>query len=132
MQVAPVPPFVESLLASYQLPSNHFGFDGANAHNQRVADAGGATEKDKNRPRALVVDDAPDHPGRAAGHDPVDRRADDGEADPALLLADATTDDPHPRAQGGGGRDGTEGRHGRDSLRGREEGVTEQRPRSRH
>ena len=77
-----------------------------------------------------VVDDPPDHPGRAAGHDPVDGRADDGQADPALLLADPTTDDPPPRTQRRGGRDRTEGRQRRAPCRA--EGWTDGRPRSRH
>lgn len=60
MQVAPGPPFVGSLLASYQLPSGRFTFGGADAYSQRMADTENAPERDKNRPRALVVDDAPD------------------------------------------------------------------------
>lgn len=60
MHVAPMPPFVDYLLASYQLPSSRFAFGNADVHRQRMAETGDAPEKDKNRPRALVVDDAPD------------------------------------------------------------------------
>src|SRR4029079_12576083 len=77
-----------------------------------------------------VVDDAPDHPGRPDGHDPVDGGTGDGQGAPALLLADPTTDDPPPRTQRGGGRDRTEGRQRRAPLSG--VGWADGRPRSRH
>jgi CheY-like chemotaxis protein len=44
----------------YQLPSNRFSSADSNPAQQRLAQAGGASEKDKDKPRALVVDDAPD------------------------------------------------------------------------
>jgi two-component system CheB/CheR fusion protein len=60
MQVAQMRPYVDCLLASYQLPSSRLAFGGADVQRQSMAETGDAPEKDKNRPRALVVDDAPD------------------------------------------------------------------------
>lgn len=60
MQVVPVPPFADYLLASYELPSSRFALGGADIRSQGLAETGDAPEKDKSRPRALVVDDAPD------------------------------------------------------------------------
>lgn len=60
MQVALLPPFADYFFASYQLPSSRFPVGGADIRSQGMADTGDAPRKDKNRPRALVVDDAPD------------------------------------------------------------------------
>jgi two-component system, chemotaxis family, CheB/CheR fusion protein len=59
MQLAPSPPCVDFLVAQYQLPPNRFSYGGADIPTQR-AETGDAPARDKNRPRALVVDDAPD------------------------------------------------------------------------
>ena len=60
MQVAPVTSCVDSLVAAYQLPSNRFSSGGADVSNQSMVETDDALEKGKARPRALVVDDAPD------------------------------------------------------------------------
>lgn len=60
MQVAPVSPCVGLLVAAYQLPSNHFSSGGADVSNQSMVGTEGKPETGKARPRALVVDDAPD------------------------------------------------------------------------
>lgn len=60
MQVAPMPQCVNFLVAMYQLPPGRFASGGADVHRQRLVETGNAPEKDKHRPRALVVDDAPD------------------------------------------------------------------------
>ena len=60
MQVAPVPPCVDLLVAAYQLPSNHFASGGVDVSNQSLVEIDDALEKGKAKPRALVVDDAPD------------------------------------------------------------------------
>ena len=60
MQVAPIPQCVNFPVAFYQLPSSHSSLGGADFSSQIRAEAGGAPENDKSRPRALVVDDAPD------------------------------------------------------------------------
>ena len=60
MQVAPVPPCVDFLVAMYQLPSSHFLSGSTDVSNQSIVETEDALEKDKARPRALIVDDAPD------------------------------------------------------------------------
>jgi CheY-like chemotaxis protein len=61
MQVAPIPKCVDFLVASYQLPSTRSSPSGRSVvSGQGMTDAESAPEKDKGRPRALVVDDAPD------------------------------------------------------------------------
>jgi CheY-like chemotaxis protein len=60
MQVAPILPFVTPLEALYQLPPGNLELGSADVHKQGKAKTGDAPEKDNNRPRALVVDDAPD------------------------------------------------------------------------
>ena len=60
MQVAPTPQSVDSLVAMYELPSNRFSSRHIDLPRQWVVETGDALEKDKDKPRALVVDDAPD------------------------------------------------------------------------
>ena len=60
MRVAPILPSVDFLPAMYQMPSSHFSPGSENASNQSIVEAGDAPGKRSNRPRALVVDDAPD------------------------------------------------------------------------
>ena len=58
MQLAQSPLSVDYRLASYQLPATRSG--GADIRSRSLSETGETPEKDKNRPRALVVDDAPD------------------------------------------------------------------------
>ncbi len=60
MQVAPAAQCVDFLAAMYERSSSLFSPNKANLPGQRVMETGDAPEKDKDRPRALVVDDAPD------------------------------------------------------------------------
>jgi CheY-like chemotaxis protein len=60
MQVAPEPQCVDFFVAMYELPSNLFSSNDANLPGHRMMETGDAPEKDKDKPRALVVDDAPD------------------------------------------------------------------------
>ena len=60
MQVAPAQRCVDILEAMYQLPSNRFSPSDANPPEQGTIATGDIPEKDKDKPRALVVDDAPD------------------------------------------------------------------------
>jgi|ERR1044071_522849 CheY-like chemotaxis protein len=60
MQVAPEPQCVDFFVAMYQMPSNLFSSNDANLPGQMTMETGDAPEKDKDKPRALVVDDAPD------------------------------------------------------------------------
>jgi CheY-like chemotaxis protein len=77
MQVAPFPQCLNFLTAMYQIPPGHFSSGGRDASNQNMLEAGGAQDKENNRPRALVVDDAPDVTEMIAmflhhaGYDPV-------------------------------------------------------------
>jgi CheY-like chemotaxis protein len=47
-------------VVAYQLPSNHFASGGVGVSNQSMVETDDAFEKGKAKPRALVVDDAPD------------------------------------------------------------------------
>ena len=61
MQAAvPAPLCVDFLVAMYQLPPTRFSPHDAKLPGHELAEANNAPEKDKDRPRALVVDDAPD------------------------------------------------------------------------
>lgn len=60
MQVAPNPQGVGFPVAMYQWPSNRFSSGETNPPKQITMDAEGTLKKEENRPRALVVDDAPD------------------------------------------------------------------------
>jgi CheY-like chemotaxis protein len=60
MRVAPAPPVVDFSVAFHQLPSTRFLSDDVNAHYQGNVKENETSVKDKGRPRALVVDDAPD------------------------------------------------------------------------
>jgi two-component system CheB/CheR fusion protein len=57
---APEPPRVDFLLAMYQLPPSRFTPSDAKLPAQRMMEAGNAPDRNKDKPRALVVDDAPD------------------------------------------------------------------------
>jgi CheY-like chemotaxis protein len=59
MQVTPTPLCVDVLVAAYQLPSTGFS-PGGLVSGQSTSEANEALEKEKAKPRALVVDDAPD------------------------------------------------------------------------
>jgi CheY-like chemotaxis protein len=60
MQVAPTSAQIEFLVAMSQVASTHFSSGGPDAHNQSLLQTVSTAEKEKDRPRALVVDDAPD------------------------------------------------------------------------
>ena len=60
MQVAPTPQCFDFLAAIQQWPSSHFASGGRDISTQDMSDVSDAPEQDKSRPRALVVDDAPD------------------------------------------------------------------------
>jgi CheY-like chemotaxis protein len=60
MQLAPTPQYVGFLAAMSQWPSTRFSPDDGGLPGHRLMETGDAPEKDKDRPRALVVDDAPD------------------------------------------------------------------------
>jgi CheY-like chemotaxis protein len=60
MQVAPTSSRVEFLVAMPWMASTHFSSGGPDAHNQSLLQTEAAPEKEKDKPRALVVDDAPD------------------------------------------------------------------------
>ena len=60
MQVAPTPQCFDFLVAIQQWPSSHFASGGRDISTQDMSDICDAPEQDKSRPRALVVDDAPD------------------------------------------------------------------------
>jgi PleD family two-component response regulator len=60
MQVAPTHPCADFLGMMYPLPSSQFSQGGANVSSQSMAAEGETPELNKARPRALVVDDAPD------------------------------------------------------------------------
>jgi CheY-like chemotaxis protein len=60
MQVAPNPQGVGFLVMMYQSPSSRFSSGETNHPSQNILDAQGVPVREDNRPRALVVDDAPD------------------------------------------------------------------------
>jgi CheY-like chemotaxis protein len=60
MQVAPTSAHIEFLVAMPQVASTNFSSGGPDAHNQSLIQTANESEKEKDRPRALVVDDAPD------------------------------------------------------------------------
>ncbi|HKR00450.1 MAG TPA: response regulator [Pyrinomonadaceae bacterium] len=60
MRAAPSFPRVDLLPAMYQMPSSHFSSGGSDAPDQSLVNTEGVPEKRVDRPRALVVDDAPD------------------------------------------------------------------------
>ena len=77
MQVAPTAPPVDSLLTAYWMPSTHFSSGGMRIPDRGAPATEGAVHKDESKPRALVVDDAPDVTEmiamflQYAGYDPV-------------------------------------------------------------
>lgn len=60
MQVAPTHPCADFLVAMYPSPFNGLSSGGSDIPGQSPAESGETPEEDKSRPRALVVDDAPD------------------------------------------------------------------------
>jgi CheY-like chemotaxis protein len=60
MQAGPVQRCVDILATMYQFPPTRFSSGDARLPEQRTIATGDAPEKDKEKPRALVVDDAPD------------------------------------------------------------------------
>ena len=60
MQIAPSPRRVDFLIAMFQVPSSHFLSGDPNIPRPGLMETGDAPEKREEKPRALVVDDAPD------------------------------------------------------------------------
>lgn len=60
MQIVPASQCVDFLVAMFQIPSSSFSSDDANIPRPGMMETGDAPEKREEKPRALVVDDAPD------------------------------------------------------------------------
>lgn len=60
MQVTPTFPSVDLLRAMYQMPSSQFSSSERDVFKENLVETGDTSKKEKERPRALVVDDAPD------------------------------------------------------------------------
>jgi two-component system CheB/CheR fusion protein len=60
MQVARTPPCVDTLTAMYQVPPSRFSPGGKGFSTQSTVRTADAQDEETSRPRALVVDDAPD------------------------------------------------------------------------
>jgi two-component system CheB/CheR fusion protein len=77
MRVAPIPLCVDFPTAFYQMPLNHFSSGGGDSSNRILTESGKTPDENWNRPRALIVDDAPDVTEmiamflQHAGYDPV-------------------------------------------------------------
>ena len=60
MQTAPTPPYVNLRVQTYWWTSSQMSLGSQDIFNTSSIEPAGAPEKEKGRPRALVVDDAPD------------------------------------------------------------------------